>query len=150
VAAVTEIRQADDEWWRIVAKDFRRMKTRIVRRLAWLVPAVLSACATNHPSTGAPAGTVTPQMRSGSGELRTYKLIDWIAPDDRTLIMNSVDRALFRVQFKRQCTGMRQVDTIAFIVQMPPQIEKYQAVVLPNGTRCVITSITRLEAAPAK
>ena len=127
------------------------MKKRIVGRLAWLVPAVLSACATTHPPSAPPAeGTVTPQMRSGSIELRTYKLLDWIAPDDRTLIVNSVDKSLFKAEFKRQCTGMRQVDTLAFIVQTPPQIEKYQGVVLPNGTRCAFTSITRLETAPAK
>ena len=126
------------------------MKTRIVKRLAWLMPALLSACATQHPPTADAVGTVTPQMRSGSTELRTYKLVDWIAPDDRTLIVNSVDRSLFRADFKRKCTGMRQVDTIAFIVQTPPQIEKYQGVVLPDGTRCAFTSITRLETAPAR
>jgi hypothetical protein len=95
-------------------------------------------------------GKVTPQMRSGSTELRTYQLLDWIAPDDRTLLVNSLDRSLFRASFKGQCTGLRLVDTLAFIVQTPPQIEKYQGVVLPNGTRCAFTSITRLETAPAR
>ncbi len=128
------------------------MKTPITRRLGWLVPAALVACATHHPQVVATAGKVTPQMRSGSHELRAYQLVDWIAPDDRTLIVNSVDRSLFRARFKRKCTGLRQVDTIAFIVQTPPQIEKYQGVVLPNGTRCAFTSVTRIEtgAAPGK
>src|SRR5882724_7399642 len=126
-----------------------RMKTPLAWRLGWLVPAVLAACATNHPQVAATAGKVTPQMRSGSTELRTYQLVDWIAPDDRTLLVNSVDRSLFRAQFRRQCTGLRLVDTIAFIVQTPPQIEKYQGVVLPDGTRCAFTSITRVETVPA-
>jgi len=125
------------------------MKTPLAWRLGCLAPAVLAACAANHPQVAATAGKVTPQMRSGSNELRTYQLIDWIAPDDRTLIVNSVDRSLFRASFKRQCTGLRLVDTIAFIVQTPPQIEKYQGVVLPDGTRCAFTSITRVETAPA-
>jgi uncharacterized protein DUF6491 len=124
------------------------MKMRI-RILAGLTPVLLVACATNHPGPKPPDGTVTPQMRSGSRELRTYQLIDWIAPDDRTLLVNSLDRTLYRAQFKRQCTGLRQVDTIAFIVQTPPQVEKYQGVVLPDGTRCAFTAITRLETAPA-
>src|SRR5579859_1901838 len=107
-----------------------RMKMRI-GIFAWLTPALLVACATGHPGPGnsGTAGTVTPQMRSGSRELRTYQLLDWIAPDDRTLLVNSVDRSLYRASFKRQCTGMRQVDTIAFIVQTPPQVEKYEGVV---------------------
>jgi hypothetical protein len=125
------------------------MKTPIVWRLSWLAPAALVACAANHPQVAATAEKVTPQMRPGSTELRTYQLVDWIAPDDRTLIVNSVDRSLFRARFKRQCTGLRLVDTIAFIVQTPPQVEKYQGVVLPNGTRCAFTSVTRLETAPA-
>ena len=126
------------------------MKTLSLWRLGWLAPAALAACAANHPQVPATAGKVTPQMRSGSTELRTYQLVDWIAPDDRTLIVNSVDRSLFRARFKHQCTGLRLVDTIAFIVQTPPQVEKYQGVVLPNGTRCEFTSLTKLETAPTR
>jgi hypothetical protein len=125
------------------------MKMRI-GTLAWLAPALLVACATSQPKPASAGGTVTPQMRSGSRELRTYQLLDWIAPDDRTLLVNSVDRSLYRASFKRQCTGMRQVDTIAFIVQTPPQVDKYEGVVLPDGTRCAFTAITRLETGPAR
>src|SRR5262249_39243086 len=120
------------------------MKTRIPWRLGWLAPAVLVACATNPPKEAGTSAQVTPQMRSGGNELRTYQLLDWIAPDDRPLIVTSVDHSLFRARFKRQCTGLRQVDTIAFIVQTPPQVERYQGVVLPDGKRCAFTSITRL------
>jgi hypothetical protein len=125
------------------------MKTGIAWKLGWLVPAALVACAANHPQVAATTGKVTPQMRSGSNELRTYQVLDWIAPDDRTLIVNSVDRSLFRAGFKGRCTGLRLVDTIAFIVQTPPQVDKYEGVVLPDGTRCAFTSMTRLETAPA-
>jgi hypothetical protein len=120
-----------------------------LRTLGWLLPALLVACATGHSRSGTDT-KVTPQMRSGSRDLRTYQLVDWIAPDDRTLIVNSVDRSLYRAHFRRQCTGLRLVDTIAFIVQTPPQVEKYEGIVLPNGTRCVFTSMTRLETAPVR
>ena len=59
------------------------MKTRTPWILGWLLPAVLVACATDHPKSAATAGKVTPQMRSGSNELRNYQLLEWIAPDDR-------------------------------------------------------------------
>jgi len=122
---------------------------RTVRGLSCLLlPALLAACATPAPKPATPATKVTPQLRSGSSELRAYQLLDWVAPDDRTLIVNSVDKALFKAQFRRQCTGLRLVDTIAFIVPTPPQVDKYVGVVLPDGTRCVFTSITRLETAP--
>jgi hypothetical protein len=133
------------------------MKVRFGRQFAWpasspwipgCLAAVLAACAHIDTQPQA-AGKVTPQMRSGSSELRSYQLVDWVAPDDRTLIVNSVDRSLFEARFKRQCTGLRLVDTIAFIVPTPPQIEKYQGVVLPNGTRCAFASMTRVDTAPA-
>jgi Family of unknown function (DUF6491) len=124
------------------------MQTRTMWTFGWLAPAVLVACATNHPKAPDAAGKVTPQMRSGSNELRTYQLLEWIAPDDRTLIVNGVDRSLYRARFKGQCSGLRLVDTIAFIVQTPPQVDKYEGVVLPNGTHCAFTSITRLETGP--
>jgi hypothetical protein len=120
-----------------------------MRKFAWLLAGVLAACATNHPKPASAGIKVTPQMRSGSNDLRAFQLLDWIAPDDRTLIVNSTDRSLFKAQFKRQCMGLRLVDTLAFIVPTPPQVAQYQGVVLPDGTRCVFTSMTRLETAPA-
>jgi Family of unknown function (DUF6491) len=125
------------------------MKTRTPWTLGWLLPALLVACATDHPKAPAAAAKVTPQMRSGSNELRTYQLLEWIAPDDHNLIVNGVDRSLYRARFRRQCTGLRSVDTLAFIVQTPPQVETYEGIVLPDGTRCVFTSITKLETGPA-
>jgi len=120
------------------------MKTRSVWMLGWLVPLALGACAANRPKP-ATAGKPTPQMRSGSQEARTtYQVGGWIAPDDRTLIVNAADRSLYQGHFKGRCTGLRLVDTIAFIVQTPPQLEKYEGIVLPDGTRCVFTSFTRL------
>ena len=113
--------------------------------LIWLLPALLAGCGTHPPKAAAAATKVTPQLRAGSSELRTYQLLDWVAPDDRTLLVNSIDRSLFKAQFRRQCSGLRLVDTIAFIVPTPLQVEKYEGVVLPDGTRCVFTSITRLE-----
>jgi len=151
VAAVTEMRQADDDSWRNVAKD-DRMKTRTLRMLGWLAPLALAACAAHEskPAAAVTAGKVTPQMRSGSAELRTYQVDDWIAPDDRTLLVNAADRSLFRASFRGRCAGLRLVDTIAFIVQTPPQVDKYEGIVLPNGTRCTFTTFTRLVTAPAE
>jgi hypothetical protein len=130
-------------WQRIVW-----MKTRTLWTFGWLASAALVACASHPTKVPDAAGKVTPQMRSGSTELRTYQATEWVAPDDRTLIVNAVDRSLYRARFKGQCAGLRLVDTIAFIVQAPPQVDKYEGVVLPDGTRCTFTSITRLDTGP--
>ena len=126
------------------------MKTRTLWMTGWLLPALLAACATDHSKAPAAASKVTAQMRSGSNDLRTYQLMEWIAPDDHNLIVNALDRSLYRARFKRQCTGLRTVDTLAFIVQTPPQADKTEGVVLPNGTRCLFASVTKLDTGPDK
>ena len=120
-------------------------------RLGWMLAAAagsLGGCASNQ-SQAQPEGKVTPQMRSGSAELRTYRIEDWTAPDDRTLIVNGANRTLYEAQFKGRCVGLRLVDTVAFVIQGTPEIDHYSAVVLPNGTRCAFKSLTRLETPPA-
>jgi hypothetical protein len=122
------------------------MKTRTLWLLGWLAPLALAGCAaTGHPKPDAAPGKVTPQLRSGSNELRTYQLDSWIAPDDHTVILNGLDHSLFAGRFKTQCTGLRLVNTVAFIIQAPPQVDKYEGVVLPDGHRCAFTSLTRLD-----
>jgi hypothetical protein len=137
--------------------------------LGWLAPLALVACATsghrNAKAPGAaaastaasgagasatvaatdPTGKITPQLRSGSNELRSFSVDTWIAPDDHTLILDAVDRSLFAGRFKSACTGLRLVNTIAFIVPTPPQVDKYQGVVLPDGKHCSFTSLIRVD-----
>jgi hypothetical protein len=108
----------------------------------------VAACAMHQPQPAQIAGKVSPQMRSGSTELRAYQIRDWIAPDDRTLILNATDRSLYEGRFKGQCTGLRLVDTIAFVVPGPQQADRYSGVMLPDGRRCTFRSFTRLSAPP--
>jgi hypothetical protein len=112
--------------------------------LGWWVPLALGACVTQQPKPQDSVGKVSPQMRSGSTELRAYQIADWIAPDDRTLILNAMDRSLYEGRFRGQCTGLRLVDTIAFIIPGPQQADRYSGVVLPDGRRCTFKSFTRL------
>ncbi|MBV8852711.1 MAG: hypothetical protein JOY91_04885 [Sinobacteraceae bacterium] len=110
---------------------------------------LLSGCAAHPAASTAPAGKLTPQLRSGSPELRAYQIQDWIAPDDHTMVVNSVDHALFRAQFKGRCNGLRLVDTVSFIVLDATQFDRYGGVVLPDGTRCAFAAVTRLDTGAA-
>ena len=124
-------------------------------RPAWLVllgalaPLAFAACAGPSARAMPEGGKLTPQMRSGSPELRAFQLEDWVAPDDRTLIVTALDRSLYQARFKGRCNGMRLADTIAFVVQEPLQIDKFSGGVLPDGTHCAFASVTRLVAPPA-
>lgn len=106
---------------------------------------LLAGCA-SKPSPKAPLeGTVTPQMRSGSVALRAYRIQEWTAPDDQTLILDAEDRSLYEARFKGRCTGLRLVDTLAFVVRGSPEMDHYAGVVLPDGTRCAFSTLKRLE-----
>lgn len=124
-------------------------RTRTLWMLGCLASFALGACTAHPPKPDGAIGKVTPQMRSGSNELRTYRVAEWIAPDDRTLIVTAVDRSLFEARFKGGCGGLRLVDTIAFVFQGAPQVDRYSGVVLPDGTRCPFASFTPLVTAPA-
>src|SRR5579872_1209558 len=126
------------------------MGGRALGTAGWLAPLMLAGCAIAPSKPEPTAGKVTPQMRSGSAELRSYQILDWIAPDDRTIIVNGMDRTLFEGRFRGQCTGLRLVNTLAFIVTDPPQLANYSGVVLPDGTRCAFVSFTRLIASPPR
>jgi hypothetical protein len=110
---------------------------------------LLAGCAAHPAGSPAPAGKLTPQLRSGSPELRAYQIQDWIAPDDHTMVVNSVDHALFRAQFKGRCNGLRLVDTVSFIVLDATQFDRYGGVVLPDGTRCAFAAVTRVDTSAA-
>ncbi len=94
------------------------MNTRTLWTLGWLAPAVLVACATNHPKVAAAAGKVNApdEVRGATSCARINwwsGLLRMTAPS----LVNSVDRSLYQARFKGQCNGLRLVDTIAFIVQ---------------------------------
>ncbi len=118
--------------------------------LGSLAPFGLVGCAASPSGPDPVPGKVTEQMRSGSPELRAYQVMDWIAPDDRTLVVNGVDRSLFEGRFSRGCAGLRLANSIAFIVPPGAALSGYSGVVLPDGTRCRFARFTRLSTtAPA-
>src|SRR5579872_2427073 len=133
---------SDDEMWQAAMKS--RPKT-----LAWLAPLVLAACAGHSvkPSAGT---SVSPQLRSSGSELRTYQILNWVAPDDRTLLLTALNHSLFQARFRRRCPGLQLADTIAFSVPSPPQVEKYSGIVLPDGTVCAFAALTPLVSTPPK
>lgn len=125
------------------------MTNAAVCRIAWVLALALGACAAAPPKAEAPPGKVTAQMRAGSAELRAYQVMDWVAPDDRTLVVNGVDRSLFEARFRGGCAGLRLANTIAFIIPAGAQLGGYRGIVLPDGTRCPFASFTPLVRAPA-
>lgn len=127
----------------------RGMTHAALYRLGWIAALALGACAAPAQKPDAAPGKVTAQMRSGATELRAYQVMDWIAPDDRTLIVNAADRSLYEGRFRSTCAGLRLANSIAFIIPAGAQLSNYSGVVLPDGTRCLFASFTRLPTSPA-
>lgn len=117
------------------------MRHRTFRMLAFPMALALVACATRPE---APDEEVTPQMAAESAELQTYRIRNWSAPDNRTLIVESVDGRRYEARFMTDCLGLRLTETIGFVTRGTSQLDQFSGIVLPDGTRCTFRSFTQI------
>jgi Family of unknown function (DUF6491) len=118
-----------------------------MRLLPGLVPLILlsvAGCATTQSTAEKPAGETTPLMSRDDANLQTYRIDDWSAPDNRTLIVKSVDGSQYRAQFMSECLGLRFTNSIGFETRGLNQLDQFSGIVLPDGTRCHFQSFTRI------
>jgi len=104
---------------------------------------VLGGCAT---STSEPdsAAEVTPQMAADSAELQSYRVRSWSAPDDQTLIVESVDGTKYKAELLGTCFGLKFATRLGFVTKGINQIDRFSGVALPDGTRCSFRSFNEI------
>src|SRR5690606_28781378 len=89
----------------------------------------LSACATGAGNeTGSPE--LTPHMARDSAELQGYRIRNWSAPDDRTLIVESLDGTRYEAKMLGTCLGLKFATRLAFINRGSNRIDRFSGVVL--------------------
>ena len=128
----------------------------MTNRSSWMLAAgaalALAACATTRESEtaggatarGSEAEGVTEQLSHNSSELQTYRIRDWSAPNNRTLIVESVDGRRYEARFMTDCLGLQFTETIGFITRGLNELDKFSGIVLPDGTRCTFRSFTEI------
>jgi hypothetical protein len=117
------------------------MKTLFLTTLATLA---LAGCAASTPQSES-ASEVTPQMAADSAELQTYRIRNWSAPNDQTLIVESVDGTKYRAELLGSCLGLNFTTRLAFVNRGGfSQIDRFAGIVLPDGTRCSFRSFEEI------
>jgi hypothetical protein len=85
------------------------------------------------------------QISTEPAHLMSYRIRNWSAPNDRTLILESYDGQKYKAELIAPCFGLNFANRLAFTNRGGfSQIDQFSSVVLPDGTRCAFHSFNRL------
>ncbi|HEY8509983.1 MAG TPA: DUF6491 family protein [Steroidobacteraceae bacterium] len=70
---------------------------------------------------------------------------DWAADDDRGLWLQDVHRNWYYARLMGPCVGLRFTETLGFDTGPLGRFDKFSAIVVPGGHRCVVQSFTPSE-----
>lgn len=123
------------------------MRTHGALILATLALTAVSGCAMTRSTDDAGAADgadTTPMMTRADTRLQSYRIHDWSAPNERTLIVESITGERYRADLMNNCIGLRFTNSLAFVTGGTNQLDRYSGIVLPDGTRCMFRSFTRI------
>jgi len=131
-----------------MAKRMTRMAAAAVAATC-LSSLLLAGCATKNPGSQdvrdqADASAAAPITKRGTGVMR-YRIHDWTALDDHTLIIATADGTKFRAETLGPCPGLAFTTRVGFVNRGGfNQIDRTSSVVLEDGTRCPFQSFEEL------
>jgi hypothetical protein len=133
-----------------MAKRMTRMAAAAVAA-ACLTP--LAGCATKGSGSRAEqeqADLNAPITQASSGVQR-FRIKDWSAPDDHTVIIVTNDGTRFRAETLGPCMGLAFATRLGFVNRGNfNQIDRTSSVVLGDGTRCPFQSFDEIRSAESK
>jgi len=133
-----------------MAKRMTRMAAAAVAATC-LIP--LTGCATKDASSRAAreqADLHAPITKASSGVQR-FRIKDWSAPDDHTVILVTHDGTKFRAETLGPCTGLAFATRVGFVNRGGfNQIDRTSSVVLDDGTRCPFQSFDEIRSAESQ
>jgi len=124
--------------------------TRIL--LALGLALLVTACATKGPKkASAAAEAATAEVAQASAQLPRYRIRDWSAPNDHTVIVVADDGTRYRAEMLGPCLGLDFANRLAFVNKGGfEQVDRYSSVILGDGTRCTFQSFDKLKPPEAK
>jgi hypothetical protein len=133
-----------------MAKHLTRMAAAAVAATC-LIP--LSGCATKEANSRVAeeqADRNAPVTQPSSGVQR-FRIRDWSAPDDHTLIVTTSDGTKFRAETLGPCPGLAFTTRVGFVNRGNfNQIDRTSSVVLADGTKCPFVSFDEIRSAESK
>jgi len=91
------------------------------------------------PSSAAPApspGTSPAADRSPRAAVQGYRIDDWKALSNDTLVIRLNDGKRYRATLMAHCIGLKFTDTIAFVTRGERTVDRFAGIMLPDGSRC--------------
>jgi|GEM_PF-2081740 len=106
----------------------------------------LAGCASSGNSSS--MSRVDPSTTTGS--LSKYRVQNWKAVDDQTILIQSSDGSTYKAMTIGPCHGLDFSNRVAFENRGGfQQIDQFSSVVLADGTRCRFQSFERVKTAEA-
>ena len=75
--------------------------------------------------------------------LNIHRIGNWYAPSDNQLIIEDHTKQRYRVDFFHPCHGLVAAETLAFISRGGRLLDRFSAVVLPDGSRCSFAALSQ-------
>jgi hypothetical protein len=130
-----------------MAKRMTRMAAAAVAATC-LSSLLLAGCATRNPDSQDArdqADARAAQITKPSTGVMRYRIHDWTALDDHTLIIETADGTKFRAETLGPCPGLAFTTRVGFVNRGGfNQIDRTSSVVLADGTRCPFQSFEPL------
>lgn len=124
--------------------------------LAVALSVMMGACASpgggktaKKPSAAAEAATA--EVATSNVQVPRYRIRDWSAPNDHTLIVMADDGTRYRAETLGPCLGLDFANRLGFVNKGGfEQVDRYSSVVLDDGTRCAFRSFDKLKPPESK
>jgi len=113
---------------------------------------LLGGCASKGPKNpSAAAQAATAEVAASNAQLPRFRIRDWSAPNDHTIIVIADDGTRYRAETLGPCLGLDFANRLAFVNKGGfEQVDRYSSVVLGDGTRCTFQSFDKLKAPESK
>lgn len=109
-----------------------------------LATLLLAGCAAN--SSSIPRAATKPAITTGQdAQLTRYRVRNWSAPDNHTLIVESYDGTQYKGETLGPCQGLDFTSRLSFRNRGGfADIDRFTSVVLPDGTTCQFQSFSKV------
>jgi hypothetical protein len=114
---------------------------------------ILAGCASKDPDSRAAQDQADREapITKPNGGVQRFRIKDWSAPDDHTVIIVTNDGTRFRAETLGPCPGLAFTTRVGFVNRGSfNQIDRTSSVVLADGTRCPFVSFAEIRTAEGK
>jgi len=93
----------------------------------------------------------TAEVAATSAELQRYRIRNWSAPNDHTVIIEATDGTRYRAETMGPCIGLDFANRLAFVNRGGfERVDRFSSVALGDGTRCAFQSFDKLKTPETK